>query len=94
MRVAVEFADNTPATEVSLAAAPSSGDLINLNGTTYRVRTVTWNANPAPMRATDITIAVVDEQAQFAADLRQAMDQAEASPDPLVTTPEAEDHPS
>lgn len=93
MRVAVQFADDTPTTEVSLAASPSSGDLINLNGNTYRVQTVTWNANPAPMRATDLTVAVVNEQVQRAADLRQAMDEAEASPDPLVTTPQAEDHP-
>lgn len=61
MRVAVEFSDDTPAWYSQLAGAPQAGDLIELNGLLYVVQRVRWNANPAPMRGTDITLAVTEE---------------------------------
>lgn len=63
MRVTVYFTTNDqPSVQVQLSGAPASGDVLNLNGLSYRVDTVVWNANPAPMRADDLQILVTPEE--------------------------------
>lgn len=57
MRIKVEF-EGGASQEVMLGAVPPPGARLNLNGLTYNVDTVAFDANPAPMRATDATLTV------------------------------------
>lgn len=61
LRVTIDFGDANPAVDTILSGAPSSGDVIELNANLYRVETVTWPANPAPMRASDLILKVRPE---------------------------------